>query len=278
MTVDDLDLAARTGSLRRRPPGRPSDRAVLGLILVGAGLWSALAVGGPELNSRGWEALGDLGVAAVTPEVSPDWLTTLAGDALTTVSYAVVAMVVATVVGFAGGLVAAGAVGRRSRPATRLARIGARSALGAVRAVHELVWALLFVQAFGLEPWAAVLAIGLPYGGMVGRVVAERLEDVPAGPLASLTTAGASELQVTLYGRLPLAGADLVGYLVYRFECAVRASAVLGFVGLGGLGFRIENALVDLDFRAAWSGVYVLVAVVAAVNLVGGRLRRGLAW
>ncbi len=104
-------------------------------------------------------------------------------------------------------------------------------------------------------------------------MLGDRLLDVPREPLDALRSAGASPVQVLLYGRLPLAAGSLAGYLFYRLECAVRAAAVLSFIGLGGLGLRIEVALADLLFEQVWTLLAALVLLVVAVDRVSGRVR-----
>lgn len=218
-----------------------------------------------------WEVVG----AALRPALDGLLLRQLAGDAVTTVAYAIAAMSVAVGLGLPAAVVASGAVaGDRWRRSRHLLR----GVLRALRAVHEIVWALLFVTVFGLTPLAGILAIGLPYAATVARVVGERLQDVPEAPVNALRSAGAGGLTTLGHVHLPLAGADVAGYLTYRLECAVRSAAVLSFVGLGGIGYRITLALDDLAFDRAWTGVYVLVLLVVALDLVSGRLRGRVAW
>src|SRR5205823_6239005 len=152
----------------------------------------------------------------------------------TTLAYAIAGITVALAIGFPAGLLASGTVTRR--PWLRRLNIGAaRGLLACLRAVHELVWAWLFVAAIGLSPLAAVLALGIPYGGILGRIYAELLLDVPEAPLRALRSAGAHEWRVLLYGRLPMAMPDMLSYSFYRLECGIRAAAIMSFVGLGGL-------------------------------------------
>ena len=110
--------------------------------------------------------------------------------------------------------------------------------LAVIRSIHELVWAVIFVAAFGFSSLAAILAIAIPYGGILGRIYGERLADVPEEPLRALRASGASPLTVLIYGRIPMALPDLLSYTFYRFECAIRAAAIMSFVGIRGLGFE----------------------------------------
>ena len=118
-----------------------------------------------------------------------------------------------------------------------------RALLIFLRSVPEIVWALLFVRAVGLGPTAGVLAIAITYAGMLGKVYAEIFESVDRRPMHALLQAGAGRLSAFFYGILPNAAAELTSYTVYRWECAIRASVVMGFVGAGGLGQQIDLSL-----------------------------------
>lgn len=221
------------------------------------------------------DALREISLAALQPDLSPGLLRTVVSDSWTTLSFAITGMTVAIVVGVPLGVLASGTLQRAGFPRLGL-MAGARSVLALLRAVHEIIWAVLFVAAFGLSPAAGVLAIGVPYAGILGRILAERLQDAPAEPLNALRASGASESEVLLYGRTPSAAADVVSYTFYRLECAVRAAAVLSFVGLGGLGLRITTALDDLAFERMWTAVFALVILVIGIDMWSALVRRRL--
>jgi phosphonate transport system permease protein len=122
-------------------------------------------------------------------------------------------------------------------------RQGIRWLLIILRSVPELVWALVFVRVVGLGPTAGVLAIALTYAGMLGKVYTEILESGEAHATQSLMRNGGGRLQSFFYGLLPQNAAELTSYTVYRWECAIRSSAVLGFVGAGGLGQQLDNSM-----------------------------------
>jgi phosphonate transport system permease protein len=191
-----------------------------------------------------------------------------------TLAYAVAGMTVAILIGFPLGAIASGTV--LSSPLSTPMAVSARLFLASIRAIHELVWAALFVAAIGLSPLAAIFALGLPYGGILGRIYAELLNDVPAAPLLTLQTAGASPLRVLLYGRLPMALPNMLSYTFYRFECAIRAAAILSFVGIRGLGYEIELSLHDLLFDQVWTLLLFLVGLVVLVDLWSTLVRRSL--
>ena len=243
---------------------RPGSRSLLTALLVGAVVVSLLAVE-VEGASGGGAAARELLTSLVQPDLSPGFLATVAEAAVLTVAYAVAGMSVAVVVGVPGALLVSGVLARR-RTSRAVTVVATRGVLATLRAVHELVWALLLLTVLGLHPLSGVLAIGIPYGATMARVLGDRLLDVPRAPLDALTAAGASPEQLLLYGRLPLAGADLAGYLFYRLECAVRAAAVLSFIGLGGIGLRIEVALADLRFDQVGTLLLALLLLVVAVD------------
>jgi phosphonate transport system permease protein len=164
----------------------------------------------------------------------------------------------------------------RMRPAAGAVRQLLRWVLVLLRSVPELVWALLFVRIAGLGPTAGVLAIALAYAGMLAKVYAEILESSDAHALESLLANGSGRLQALLYGALPESSAELVSYTVYRWECAIRGSAVMGFVGAGGLGQRMEESTKMMAGGEVCTMLIMFVLLVALADLVSKLLRRRL--
>ena len=152
-----------------------------------------------------------------------------------------------------------------------------RALLAALRAIPEVVWALVLVRAFGLGPAAGVLALAITYGGMLGKVYAEILESVDRRPARALLAAGAGRLAAFAYGLLPSAAQELVSYTVYRWECAVRASVVMGFVGAGGLGQLMDQSMKMLNGGEASSILIVFLLLVLLADAISALLRRLLA-
>lgn len=164
----------------------------------------------------------------------------------------------------------------RMRPAALLVRQLLRWVLVLLRSVPELVWALLFVRIVGLGPTAGVLAIALTYCGMLAKVYAEILESSSAHASDSLLANGSARLPALLYGALPESSAELVSYTVYRWECAIRGSAVMGFVGAGGLGQRMEESTKMMAGGEVSTMLIMFVLLVALADLVSKLLRRRL--
>ena len=164
----------------------------------------------------------------------------------------------------------------RMRPIAAVVRQAVRWALVIVRSVPELVWALIFVRIIGLGPTAGVLAIALTYSGMLGKVYAEILESSDAHASETLLRNGSGRLAALLYGALPESASELVSYTIYRWECAIRGSVVMGFVGAGGLGQRMDESMKMLAGAEVSSMLLVFVMLVAAADLVSRILRKRL--
>jgi phosphonate transport system permease protein len=164
----------------------------------------------------------------------------------------------------------------RMRLASKLLRQSVRWILVLLRSVPELVWALLFVRVVGLGPTAGVLAIALTYCGMLGKVYAEILESADGHATDVLLSNGSGRLPALLYGALPESASELVSYTVYRWECAIRGSAVMGFVGAGGLGQRMDESTRNMVGGEVSTMLIMFVLLVALADLVSKMLRRRL--
>ena len=156
------------------------------------------------------------------------------------------------------------------------ARQSVRWVLVVLRSVPELVWALVFVRVVGLGPTAGVLAIALTYGGMLGKVYAEILESGDRHATEALLRNGSSRLQALGFALLPQNAAELTSYTVYRWECAIRSSVVLGFVGAGGLGQLLDASMRMFAGGEVLTMLAVFVLLVALADRISAGLRRGL--
>jgi phosphonate transport system permease protein len=141
-----------------------------------------------------------------------------------------------------------------------------RLACAVARAIHELFWALIFLQMFGLSPLTGVLAIAIPYAGICAKVYAETLEEAPPAALKVLP-GGVSTLSTFFYVRLPDAWVHIKNYTFYRFECGLRSSAVLGFVGLPTLGYYLETAFSEGHYSEAAALLIIFYVIIATLRL-----------
>jgi phosphonate transport system permease protein len=213
------------------------------------------------------------------PAHSAEFLAMVLREAWRTVAIATIGLVLALVLAVPLALLAvrvlsASALGGRMARTPFWLRQAVRWGLVVLRSVPELVWALVFVRVVGLGPTAGVLAIALTYGGMLGKVYAEILESGDPHATETLLRNGASRSQALLYGLLPQNAAELTSYTVYRWECAIRSSVVLGFVGAGGLGQQMDNSMKMFNGGEVFTMLAVFVALVALADQVSALLRR----
>ncbi len=131
-----------------------------------------------------------------------------------------------------------------------------------LRSIHELFWALIFMQVFGLSALTGLLALTLPYAGTLGKIYGEQFEEVDSRVQQAISLAPRWTLNEFFYTVLPQAWPAMVAYTRYRFECAVRSSLVLGFIGLPTLGFYLDTALKQGQYGEAAALIYAAIAVI----------------
>jgi len=161
-------------------------------------------------------------------------------------------------------------------PVLRPIVVPARLLSNFLRSVHELIWAVLLLAALGHGTLVAVIAIALPYLGTLAKIFAEMMDEAPADAAEALEMAGASPAQRFAFGILPRALHDMTAYTFYRFECALRSSAVLGFFGFPTLGYYLAASFENLYYGEVWTYLYVLLALILVVDWWSGRLRQEL--
>ncbi|QWE16247.1 ABC transporter permease [Polynucleobacter sp. AP-Nino-20-G2] len=162
----------------------------------------------------------------------------------------------------------------------RVAKLGrylARMLILLLRGIPEIVWALLLVRVFGLGPIAGVLAIAITYGGMLAKVYSEILETENTLPAKALLMLGSGRINAFLYGLLPSASRELASYTIYRWECAVRASVVMGFVGAGGLGQLMDQSMKMLNGGEVSTILIMFLLLVLLADYISLIIRRQLA-
>jgi len=148
--------------------------------------------------------------------------------------------------------------------------------LGFLRAVPDLVWALLFVTAVGLGSLPGTLALAVAYTGVLGRVYADAFADVDPRPLEALQAVGATRLQIFARGIWPQALPNVTAYTLYSFECCVRAASVLGFVGAGGIGYEISLSMRLFEYGQVMTLILAFVMLLATTDVLSRRLRQRL--
>ncbi len=289
-------MSLASAGLASRLPGARA--GALLLILLG-GLWAAAVLGlDPRglLPERGGSGLAGeffgraltpaLTYEAAVPEGTVPLLVKALGAVRTTIVFAAAAASLSLLFGIPLGFLASAAfwrarpiraagIGGRARAVMfRSLHLSARVFIAVLRSVHELLWAVLLLAALGFTPVAAVVAIAIPFAGTVAKVFSEILDEAPRAAGSALRLAGAGRLQIFCFGLLPVVLPDLSAYAFYRFECAVRASAVLGFFGFPTLGYYLSASFENLHYGEVWTYLYTLFVLVMALDWWSGRLRR----
>ncbi|WP_256236857.1 ABC transporter permease [Bacillus sp. EB600] len=259
------------------PSLRLHRKFILTLLLICIFVWSLFSIrwNADLFHPGGMVTLLQIFRGLIHPDLTPDILLLGLSSAWITLAYAVAGMSLAIIYAFIVGILASGTL-TSTKTARFCSKVFFRGILGFTRSIHELVWAWLFVAAVGLSPYAAILAIAIPYGGILGRIFADMLDDAQEEPIKALKTAGASRLQILVYGYLPLVWTDMISYTMYRFECAIRSSAIMSFVGLGGLGYQIQLSLQDLKYDQVWTYIFYLIVLVIFVDGWSNLVRSGL--
>jgi len=271
-------------------PLKDRDPAWSGRLLWIAGamllLWPALVAS----EFRPWRlfdaasraSTGQFLSAFFPPEIGPDFLRLVARETWRTVAIATAGITLALVLAVPAALLSTRVLsisalsGRMGRLPAALRRL-LRWVLIVLRSIPELVWSLVFVRVVGLGPTAGVLAIALTYGGMLGKVYGDILESSDTQASRALLGNGAGRLQAFCYGLLPQGAAELASYTVYRWECAIRSSVVLGFVGAGGLGQMLDTSTKMFAGGEVATMLIVFVLLVALADRVSAWLRGALA-
>ena len=148
-----------------------------------------------------------------------------------------------------------------------------RQVFNILRAVPEVILALAFIPLFGLTPMAGVMAIGVGSIGTLGKLFYEIIEGIKPGPIEAVDAVGSNRIQRLRWGVFPQVTPEIASFLLYRFEVNIRASAVLGLVGAGGIGSDIRQALLFKDWGTAGLGLIIVVVGTIMVDMVSGTVR-----
>jgi phosphonate transport system permease protein len=289
-----------TADALRRPAVVGARRTAL-LLLGAAGVWSLVTLdlgladlvpsaGGIEVAQRFWSRALTPALYSEAPaaaDAGAPLIATAAAAAWKTLLYAAAAMSLSLVLGITLGFGTSSALwlgeaaGSSRRTGATRALAPALYAAGRVlialmRSIHELLWAVLLLVAVGLNELAAVFALAIPHAGILAKVFSELIDEAPRDASRALRDAGASRLQIYCFALLPRALPDLVTYSFYRFECMLRASAVLGLFGFPTLGLYIRQSFASTRYGEVWTYLYALLALVLVFEVWSGVLRRRL--
>lgn len=267
MPVRSTDLSARTRpQLPKRPPQtfRWVSTAIIGAIVVWSAFgldakWSRLLDAPYDLYTLGRLMFTQMEAADIRPLIGKMW---------ESIAIAWMGTLIAAIVAVPLSFFAAeNLVGR---PVAWIIR----QVLNVLRAIPEIIIALAFIPVFGLTPMAGVLAIGVGSIGTLGKLFYELIEGIDRAPLEAADAVGASRLQRLRWGVLPQVTPELASFILYRFEVNIRASAILGILGVGGIGTDLAQAIQFKDWGKAGLGLIIIVIGTIAVDTVSGYVRR----
>jgi len=267
-TAERARLAFEAGAA-----GRQSGRIRLGLILSGIAVFYALcwqlAQVDPVRLISGLPRLGHWLAQAWPPRT--DELGLFAMRIGETIAMAAIGTTAATLLALPMAVLAA----RNITPLPRL-YLPVRWFLNGLRGIDSFVFALIFVAAVGLGPFAGVIGIALHTWGSAAKLMADHIENTPLGPFEAIRTTGAGRFTAILYGLLPDVLPVLLSTTLFWWEFNVRASTVLGVVGAGGIGLELKNSMDLLDFSRLFTIIAMILVVVTVLDQLSSWLRRRL--
>jgi phosphonate transport system permease protein len=282
-----------TASASLRTNWRPRNRGRLwipGAAVVFAVSWLVVGVDlraffSAQVAADAWKFISGL----FPPDVSPAFLKTVLNATLQTIATAIAATILSIMIGMPLAILASANLWRRgilveaendsvASVILSLMSLSVRGLLGFVRAVPDLLWAILFVSMFGLGALSGTLALAIAYSGLIGQVFSNVFDASDMQPLEALQSTGATRLQIFVRGMLPQSLASLTAYGLYSFECCVRAASVLGLVGAGGIGYEVSISMRLFEYGQVLTlmlAFIVLMAITDAISrFVRGRITR----
>ena len=236
-------------------------------VLLAALVWSWE---GAEMRPLAlWQDSGNMAIFAKDffPPDFHDWRLYL-GEMMITVHIAIWGTVLAVVCAVPLGLLSAGNL------APRWVYQPIRRFMDACRAINEMVFAMLFIVAVGLGPFAGVLALWVHTTGVLAKLFAEAVEAIDPRPVEGVRATGASALEEILYGVIPQVLPLWISYALYRFESNVRSASVVGMVGAGGIGVILHEVIRGFEYAQTAAVLLIIVASVTLIDVVSARIRQ----
>jgi len=244
-------------------------------LLTLASFWSLDLQWGKFLSLDAMKKMGRFVAELLTPNFDPPFLNKLRLATLETLAMSALGTLLAVVIGILLALPAS-AHSETAASGRGIIRGFTRMVLNALRSIPELIWATLLLIAAGLGPMAGTLALALHTSGVLGRLFAEAIENADAAPSMALRTSGVSEFKIFCYATLPQIIPQLVSYTLYRWENNIRAAAVLGVVGAGGLGAMLSFYMGLFQMAETSSVLLAMLGLVVLVDALSYWIRRGL--
>jgi phosphonate transport system permease protein len=244
-------------------------------------IWSAIGTGADLrifLHGDAWSQMASFVDSLFPPDLSAKFLRSALWSGVETIALSLMGTVLAVLIALPLGIISGRtATDMRLPPSARLLRAtpywASTLGLNLLRSIPELFWALIFILAVGLGPFAGVLALGFHTGGVLGKLFSEVIEDVNPQPIEALQATGASAAAVLAYGIFPLAFPQLVSYTLYRWEVNIRAAAIIGVVGAGGIGRDIYVAISLFHYQQLLTLLLMTLLIVTLVDYLSAWVR-----
>ncbi|MBM7814594.1 phosphonate transport system permease protein [Saccharothrix algeriensis] len=217
---------------------------------------------------EGWGNAREILAGLFPPRTDGELLRSVGAAVVETLQISIAALFFGTAMGLALALPMAGNIG-----APAWLALPARWTATVFRSVPELLWALVFVAAVGLGPAAGVYAISLHAAGLLAKLVSEQLEAVDAAPVEAVRLTGATKLATAVLAIVPQARNNIASLVLYQWECNIRGSAIIGFVGAGGIGQALGISMRLFRYEELATLMIALLVLVLSVDRISRFLR-----
>lgn len=273
-----MSTRAERAAAARRPAAPDKTRKTVGMLLLAAAIlacfwlvearWSRL----PEFPAQFTRYLGFMGEGVFSNPLADETVSGYWTNAFTLMLESLHMAWIGTIIGAIFSLPMGFLAARNVSP--RLVVLVARAILNAIRAIPELIWAIMIMlPIFGLGPLSGALALGINSIGTLGKLTSEVIEGIDPGPVEAARSSGARQLQILRWGTLPQVMPEVVAFWLYRFEINIRAGAILGVVAAGGIGSLLSQVLGRRLWDRAGIMLTVIILVTVAVDLISAKLR-----
>ncbi|MDQ3829733.1 MAG: phosphonate ABC transporter, permease protein PhnE [Candidatus Tectomicrobia bacterium] len=287
----DIPTCGTAKAVPPPPPYRESRRFYSWAIFactVALIVWSAMGTGTDLrvfLHRDAWFQMGTFVSGLFPPDLSWQFIRSTLWSGVETFALSLMGTVLAVLIALPLGVISSRTLlfgidppeGKQPVPSARLMRAipywGGTLGLNLLRSIPELFWALIFILAVGLGPFAGVLALGFHTGGVLGKLFSEVIEDVDPQPLEALQATGAPTAAILAYGIFPLALPQLLSYTLYRWEVNIRAAAIIGVVGAGGIGRDIYVAISLFHYQQLFTLLLMTLVIVTLVDYLSAWVR-----
>jgi phosphonate transport system permease protein len=263
--------AGETNERPVRPLGPRNWRIGISLLLVGGAVWSFTGLDASvadvvEAPGEAWKIIREMWPPAFRTVIERGAIDKI----LESLYVAWIGTIIGAVLSFPLAFLGA------TNVAPIALRIPIRQLFNAIRAVPELIVAMLLLTVTGLGPWAGALAIGLHSIGTLGKLSTEVIETSDEGPLEAISATGGRWVSTMRWGMIPQVLPTVIGYWLFRFEINVRASAVLGLIGAGGIGSELVSQLTFRNFPEVGAVLIMVIAMVLIIDTISGHARRAI--